>query len=219
LSRLTQKDGRGKRTYNSKRRQEQALLTQRVIIDAARKLFIGHGYNGATMDMIAQEAGVAVETVYANFGNKRAVLSRLVDISIVGDDEPVTLFQREGPQAVFAEKDQYRQVQLFSIDMTNIMSRMAPLFEIMRAAAKTEPDISTMLQKILHDRVGGMKVFLRAVLSNGPLRNGLTLEQAAETVWAVSSGEVFSLLVMDRGWSQDKYQKWLADSLTRLILN
>jgi AcrR family transcriptional regulator len=171
------------------------------------------------MEMIAREAGVAVETVYAAFGNKRAILSRLVDVSIVGDDEPVPLFQREGPQAVFAEKDQHRQVQLFARDMTNIMSRMAALFIVMRAAAKTEPDIATMLKKILHDRVGGMKVFLRAVLSNGPLREGLTLEQAAETVWAVSSGEVFTLLVVDRGWSLDKYREWLADTLGRLILD
>jgi TetR/AcrR family transcriptional regulator of autoinduction and epiphytic fitness len=218
LSRLTEKDENKKRTYNSKRRQEQARQTQRAIIDAARILFITHGYSGATMDMIAREAAVAAETVYAAFGSKRAILSRLVDISIVGDDEPVHLFQREGPQAVFAEKDQYRQVWLFARDMTDIMSRMAPIFEIMRAAAKIEPDISAMLQKILRDRVEGMKVFLRAVLSNGPLREGLTLEQAAETVWAVTSGEVFILLVSDRGWNLDKYREWLADSLTRLIL-
>ena len=219
MSRLTEKTGREKRAYNSKRRQEGARQTQRAIVEAARNLFIAHGYSGATMEMIAREAGVAVETVYAAFGNKRAILSRLVDVSIVGDDEPAPLFQREGPQAVFAEKDQHRQVQLFARDMTDIMSRMAALFIVMRAASKTEPDIAAMLQKILHDRVGGMKVFLRAVLSNGPLREGLTLEQAAETVWAVSSGEVFTLLVVDRGWSLDKYREWLADTLGRLILD
>jgi len=218
LSRLTRKDGPAKRAYNSRRRQEQVRQTQRAIVEAASELFARLGYSGATMELIALDAGVAVETVYASFGNKRAILSRLVDVSLVGDEEPVPLFQREGPQAVFAEKNQHRQVVLFARDMTNIMSRMAPLFGVMRAAAKTEPEIAAMLQKILHDRIDGMKVFVRALLSNGPLRAGLTLEQAAETVWAITSGEVFILLVTDRGWSLEKYGEWLADSLTRLLL-
>ena len=58
------------------------------------------------MESIAQEAGVAVETVYASFGNKRAILSALIGVSVVGDDEPTPLLQREGPLAVKKEKDQ-----------------------------------------------------------------------------------------------------------------
>jgi AcrR family transcriptional regulator len=207
-----------KRAYHSNRRKEQARQTRLQILEAARSLFVSLGYSGATMDEIAGEAGVAVDTVYAAFGNKRAILSTLVSVSIVGDDEPVPLLQREGPRSVMQERDQARQIELFATDMTGIMGRMAPLFEVMRAAAKTEPDISTMFQRLLAERVDGMKVFITALQSNGPLQEGLSRQEAAETVWTITSGEVYTLLVKDRGWSVEKYRRWLAAALTRLIL-
>jgi TetR/AcrR family transcriptional regulator of autoinduction and epiphytic fitness len=207
-----------KRTYDSSRRKQQARQTRLQIIEAARKLFILRGYSGATMESIAQEAGVAVETVYASFGSKRAILSRLMGISLVGDDEPIPLLQREGPVAVMQEKDQNRQVRLFSLDMAEIMGRVAPLFEVMRDAAKTEPDIAVIRQKMLAERAEALKVFINALMRNGPLRDGLTLEEAAETVWAVSSGEVYTLLVKDRGWSKEKYGQWLANAFGVLLL-
>src|SRR5947208_2674838 len=101
-----------KRKYDSSRRQAQARETQRQIVEAARRLFIERGYMGTTIEQIAAEAGVAVETIYATFGNKRAVLARLVDISVVGDDEPGPLLEREGPQATRLERDQLRQVAM-----------------------------------------------------------------------------------------------------------
>jgi AcrR family transcriptional regulator len=207
-----------KRSYDSSRRKEQARLTHRQILEAARKLFISRGYSGATMESIAMEAGVAVETVYASFGNKRAILSDLIGVSVVGDDEPVPLLQRDGPLAVRREKDQNRQIELFTIGIVEIMGRMAPLFEVMRAASKTEADIAEMFRRILAERVEGMKFFINALISNGPLRDGLTLEAAAETVWAITSGEVYTLLVNDRGWSVDKYEQWLTDALTKLLI-
>jgi TetR/AcrR family transcriptional regulator of autoinduction and epiphytic fitness len=207
-----------KRTYNSSRRKEQARQTRHQIIEAARELFITRGYSGATMESISQEASVAVETVYATFGNKRTILSNLIGVSLVGDDEPIPFFQRVGPIAVMQEKDQNRQVQLFAKDMAEIMGRMAPLFEVMRAASKTEPDIAEMLQRILSERAEGMKVFINALLLNGPIQEGLTQKDAADTVWAITSGEIYTLLVMDRGWSVEKYKKWLTHVLTKLIV-
>jgi TetR/AcrR family transcriptional regulator, regulator of autoinduction and epiphytic fitness len=194
---------RTKRAYDSSRRKEQALQTKRQIVEAARTLFIARGYSGATIEAIAQEAGVAVETVYAAFGNKRAILSRLMDVSLVGDDLPIPLLEREGPQAVMRETNQHR---------------VAPIFDIMRVAAKTEPEIAEMLQSILNARVQGMRAFMRALLKNGPLREGLTPDQAAETVWTLTSSEVFTLLQVNRGWSEERHKQWLMDSLTRLLL-
>ena len=207
-----------KRTYNSNRRKDQANQTRRQIIEAARSLFLGRGYAGTTIEAIAGQAGVAVETVYAAFGSKRAILSQLLDISLVGDDRPVPLLEREGPQAVIRETDQRSQVALFAEDMVEIMSRVAPLFDLMRTAAKSEPEIAEMLQSILDSRLQGMLFFVRALQQNGPLRSGLTPEAAAETVWALTSGELFILLTVNRGWDKVHYRRWLSDTLTRLLL-
>jgi TetR/AcrR family transcriptional regulator, regulator of autoinduction and epiphytic fitness len=207
-----------KRTYNSSRRKEQASQTRQKIMEAARSLFLANGYAGTTIEAIAGQAGVAAETVYAAFGNKRAILSQLLDISLVGDDRPVPLLERDGPQAAKRETDQRLQVALFADDMYENMSRVAPLFDLMRAAAKSEPEIAEMLQSILDSRLQGMMDFVRALLQNGPLRSGLTPEAAAETVWALSSAEIFSLLTVNRGWEKVQYRRWLSDTLTRLLL-
>ena len=207
-----------KRRYDSSRRKEQALQTRRQIVEAARQLFLSRGYTGATIDAIAQEADVAVETVYATFGSKRAILSRLIDVSLVGDEQPAPLLQREGPQAVMNETDQQRQVELFAKDIYEIMSRMTPIFEIMRTASKADTEIAEMYKNMLNSRAQGLMAFIRALRKNGPLRDGVTADEAAETVWTLTSADVITLLMTDRGWSAEKYKRWLTEMLTRFLL-
>lgn len=209
---------RTKRTYDSSRRKEQALQTQRQIIEAARTLFVGRGYSGATIEAIAQQAGVAPETVYAVFGSKRAILARLFDVSLVGDELPIPLLERSRPQAAMNDTNQRRQIELFVNDIYEIMSRVAPLFEVMRVAAKTEPEIAEMLQNLLQARMQGMKTFVLSLMKNDPLRDGLTLSRASETVWTLTSAEVFTLLRVDGKWSEQEHKQWLVDSLIRLLL-
>jgi AcrR family transcriptional regulator len=187
-------------------------------VEAARQLFLRRGYTGATMEAIAQEAGVAVETVYATFGNKLAILSRLIDVSLVGDEEPIPLLEREGPQTVMHETDQSRQIELFANGIYEIMSRMTPIFEIMRVAAKTEPEIAEMYENILSNRVQGLMTFVQALIKNGPLRESVTVDEAGETVWALTSAEMITLLMKHRGWSPEQYKHWLEEMLRRFLL-
>jgi AcrR family transcriptional regulator len=205
---------KSKRPYNSARRQAQARETRLKIIEAARGLFTEYGYAGATIEAIAQQAGVAPETIYAVFGSKRAILERLIDISVGGNDAPIPLLERPGPQAVLRERDPRRQLRLFAADISGILARVAPLFEVMRAAAKTEPEIDELLQSILQQRLHTIE----SSVGHMALREGLTEAGAAETVWALSSPEIYCLLTVDRGWTRDAYIDWLGDSLIRLLL-
>ncbi len=215
---MKNKESSTKRPYNSKRRQMQANQTRMLIVEAARKLFSERGYTGATIEAIAQEAGVAAETVYAAFGNKREILSKLIDVSIVGDDKPIPLMQREGPSSVMKEKNPTLQIEIFSHDIHEIMNRMAPIFEIMRIAAKTEPEIAEMLQQILKSRYHGMEKFIQYLSKNITLQEDLILTEAAETVWAITSAELYNLLTVDQGWSGEKYELWLAKTLKKILL-
>lgn len=207
-----------KRKYDSSRRKEQARQTRLQITEAAHRLFVERGYAGATIEAIAQEAGVSQETVYAIFGNKRSILAFLLDISVGGDDQPVRILDRPKPQAVLHDINQHRQLELFSRDITEILTRAAPVFEIMRSAAKLEPEIADLLQNMLEERLQNMTLFVQSVTANGPLRNGMDDMQAGEIVWAMTSPELFQLLIMDRGWSKEKYVQWLTDTLTRMLL-
>lgn len=207
-----------KRTYNSTRRQEQARQTRRQIAEAAMQLFVERGFAGATIDAIAQAAGVAPESVYNNFGSKRKILSHLLDISVGGDDEGIRLLDRPEPQSVLRETDQRRQLAMFAANITDIVERVAPVFEIMRSAAKTEPEIDDLLSHVLKERRQNMGIVIQHVTANGPLRAGLSQDQAADTLWSLTSPEIFRLLTVDRGWSKQQYIDWLTDSLIRLLL-
>jgi AcrR family transcriptional regulator len=207
-----------KRRYNSTRRQAQANETRKQIIDAANKLFALQGYSGATIDSIAQEAGVSPETIYAVFGNKRTILINLIDVSVGGDNLPIPLLQRSGPQAVLQESDPIRVLNLFARDISAILERVAPIFEITRIAAKTEPDIADLLKNMLDQRMRNLGVVARHLSDLGSLREGLDEAQATETIWVITSPEVFSLLLGDRGWTKEHYIHWLSDTLIRLLL-
>jgi len=207
-----------KRRYTSTRRQAQAAETRRQIIAAAGKLFEELGYAGTTMEDIAHEAGSAVQTVYASFGSKRAILTRLVEVSVGGDDAAVPVLERPGPQAARHERDQPRQLRLLAQGISEIMARMSPIFEIMRTAAKTEPEIADLLKQLLKERLQNMIHVVEWVAVNGPLRDGLTVEAAGETVWLLTSAEVYRLLMVDRGWPRDRYEQWLGDTLIALLL-
>jgi AcrR family transcriptional regulator len=207
-----------KRHYDSSRRKAQARATRRQIAEAARELFFEHGYAGATIEAIAAKANVAKETVYATFKNKRNILAFLLDISLGGDDQPVRIIDRPGPQAVMHDTDQHRQLLSFSQGITEIMSRAAPIFEVIRIAAKTEPEISQRMTHLYKERMENMKTFVHHVAANGPLRDGLDERDAAEIVWAITSPELYILLTDYRSWSQEQYSQWLVKILTRLLL-
>ena len=207
-----------KRKYDSTRRKAQASATRLQIVEAARKLFFERGYAGATIEAIAQEAGVATETIYATFGSKNAILAFLLDISIGGDDQPVRVIDRPRPQEVMRDTDQGRQLAGFAQGIAQIMQRAAPVFEVMRIAAKTEPEIDQRLKRLLQERLENLTGFVQHVADNGPLRPGLNIPEAGELIWAQTSPEVFLLLTRDRGWPTEKYAAWLEESLKRLLL-
>jgi AcrR family transcriptional regulator len=211
-------EDRTKRRYDSARRQAQAHQTRQQILEAARRLFIARGYAGTTIEALAKEAGVAVETVYAAFGSKRTVLARLVDFAVGGDEEPVSILDRPGPQRVRADPDQRRQLRAFAQGIGEIMARVGPLFGVMRGAAITEPEIAELLQRLLVARHANMMRLVRWVARNGPLRTGLSINEAADIVWTLSSAEVHHLMTVDRGWTAEHYAQWLGDTLILLLL-
>jgi AcrR family transcriptional regulator len=207
-----------KRKYDSTRRQAQARETKLRIVEAARPLFIERGYDGTTIDAIAEQAGVAPETIYATFKNKRQILFFLFDISVGGDDQPIRVIDRPEPQAVLHDTDQQRQLTRFAKDITGILNRAAPVFEIMRGAAKTEPEIANLVQRLTKERLQNMTMVAEHIAANGPLRQGLDNHAAGETIWALTSQDLYLLLTHDLGWTNETYASWLTAALTRLLL-
>lgn len=207
-----------KRKYDSSKRQARALESQTQIIETARELFIENGYSGVSIETIARKAKASPETIYSVFKNKRTILSRAMDFASDPGGGPIPIMLRAAIQEVASERNQHKQIEMFAGRMQIFLSHIAPLVGIVRDAAKTEPEIKKLLNKYLDDRYQGMGFFIDCLLANGPLRNGLSKLSAVETIWVLASAEVYNLLIVNRGWSEEEYVDWLAETLTRLLL-
>jgi len=219
MSRAMTKPKSPKREYDSTRRQAQANETRRRILEAARNQFMERGYSGATAEAIAAEAGVAAQTIYAIFKNKKKLLVSLMNVSpTTGVEDHTPMPERPSVQAVSHEHDQRRQLQMFAQVVASNLEQVAVISEIMKDAARIEPDFDRILQKLNRQRLEHMTLAVQQIAANGSFREDMDVEYARNTVWTLTSPEVFLLLTRDRGWSKEKYAQWLADTLTRALL-
>lgn len=208
-----------KRTYDSSRRRAQANETRRHILEAARKLFMERGYAGATTEAIAAEAGVAAQTIYAIFKNKKRILISLMNVSpSTGVEDHTPMAERPTVQAVSQERDRRRQLQMFAQVVANNLDQISEVFEVMTDAAKTEPDLDRIVQKLNKRRLENMTFAVAQFARNGPFRDNMDEGYARDIVWTLTSGEVFLLLTRERGWSKEKYTQWLAETLIKVLL-
>jgi AcrR family transcriptional regulator len=207
-----------KRKYDSSRRQALAEATKIQIAEAARSLFFERGYAGTTIEEIANGAGVSKESVYSIFGNKQGILAFLLDVAVGGKEFPLPVIEQSAAQTIMQERDPRRQLDRIAQVCGEILSRTAPVYAIMSAAATTEPEIQKRVRHLHKERLENMTSFFRQIAAHGPLREGLDEKRVGEIVWALTSPELFHLLVTELGWSREKYSQWLADILFRVLL-
>jgi AcrR family transcriptional regulator len=205
-----------KRTYHSRVRTEQAEQTRERILDAASELFLANGYARATMRSIAGEAGVAPDTVYATFGSKARVLTALIDRRLVPDASIDSVRERPDAQAIRAERNQRRQIEMFAEFITGISTELRPVFEILRTASAVEPEMEAIFKEMDGYRLQNMYVYAEWIAERGPLR--VRVRRAGEIMWALASPDVGRMLCDELGWSQAQHADWLADALTRTLL-
>jgi AcrR family transcriptional regulator len=199
-------------------RQQQASDTRSRILDAAQRLFTERGYGATSIESIASEAGVATDTVYASFRTKAGVLHKLLDVRVGGDDAPVPLLDRKGPQGVRAEPTQRRQVAGFAADVAQILERARPVDDIMRGAAAVDPEIAALRARMQGLRYDNVRQFVSWLAAKGPFRGGIGEEEATAIIWTLASPEVHGLLRDGRGWPLERYVAWLGDTLARTLL-
>jgi AcrR family transcriptional regulator len=200
------------------RRQERARATRRAVLAAAARLFVAGGYGATTLQAIADDAGVAVQTVYAAFGNKRTILSHVIDIAIAGDDEQLAVNDREWMQPVWEAPSAADRLRAYASATRRIAASAGDVFAVLAAAAATDPDVVELAAAAEHRRHVGAASVIDSVRSIGGLRPGLTREQAVDVLWLLNSPAVFTHFVRQAGWSLDQYERWLADAMVRELL-
>jgi AcrR family transcriptional regulator len=205
-----------RRGYDSPVRQEQAAQTRTRIVDAAGHLFEAKGYARTTVRQIAEAAGVAVDTVYATFGSKPRVLTALIDARLSAGTGVANVMERPEAQAVRDETDPRRQITLLAHDLAQVVTRVGPVFEMMRTAASVEPAMAKVYAEMQGYRFQNMRTAIGWIAARGPLR--VSEEQAAETLWVLAAPDTARLLMAGRGWTTDQYAEWLAGLLSSALL-
>lgn len=200
------------------RRQQKAAATRQRVLDAALELFLTDGYTTTTIAAIADRADVAVQTVYAVFGNKRAILDELRHRAVVGEGGSGPLRERADWRAMERERDPERQLVLLAAIATSIGEGMGPLYEVMSGAAASDPDIADVFRRQQLARHDDQARVARLLARRGALRDGLTARDATDIMWTVASPRTHHSLVVERGWSTQKYERWLAETLIASLL-
>jgi AcrR family transcriptional regulator len=199
---------KGSRPYDSSARQELARATRRQVLAAATELFLERGYPATTMADVAAAAGVAVQTVYSSVGGKAELLKQVVDVAIVGDDEPIPVVQRPDIIAVQAETDGRRKLEMFAAFLVTVQARTAALAAVLDVAAESDPTAAAVRDTLNAGRRDGMREFATNLREQRLLRRGVTVEKAAAILFAHMDSGVYLSLVRDSGWSARDYQRW-----------
>ncbi len=200
------------------RRSERAEETRRRILEAAAALFDERGYASTTIEAIAADADVAVETVYSRFGNKATLLEAILEPAIVGANDGRDLFDRPEIADIRSCRDQRAQIRMLARFSRGILERTAVAHRILRSAAASDAKAAELQRRDTKRRGDGQRVYIDMLLANGPLREELTPEEAAATYSALSNPSTYALLVGERGWTPHHFEQWLGDSLTLLLL-
>ena len=202
---------------NSGRGQARTRFARRAVVDAARGLFVERGYAATTMEAISEHSDVPPATVYRLFSSKLGILEALLDSSIAGDDQPLAVQQRPEVASLFTESDPHKLLAGLAGVTTAINQRTNDVYRVLMSAAGSDPAAAELLNEIGRQRDQGQGKIARRLSRTHALKPGLRERDAADLIHALMSPELYRLFVGDRGWTPERYQQWLATTLTQQL--
>jgi AcrR family transcriptional regulator len=191
-------------------RQRQALATKAQIANAARALFASAGYVGTTIAAIAEAADIPAPTIYSAFGGKAAIL-RAIAWDVAG-----TLDIDRAHDEALAQSDPKDGLRIAANIQRRQFEQMYDVIDIYQEAARTDPDIANDMQTIAANRERAFRRHLAAIATH--LTPGVSVDDGVAIYLTLVLPEVYRTLVIERGWTADRYENWLADALTTQLL-
>ena len=200
-------------------RRERAKATRRRIAEAALARFSGHGYAATTMDAIAQDAGVAVQTVYFTFHTKAELLIAALTIAGGGPGAAEDVLARDWIAEVIDAPTGPRRLALIVEHGNEIYRRVGPLLPAVQSAASVDPDVALAWQGLVDRRRHGMRRIVDGVFARrGELRAGLDPALALDLLFGLHRAEVFVAFTVECGWTVERFKAWQFVTLARAIL-
>jgi AcrR family transcriptional regulator len=211
MEHTTESNGK-KRPYHSHLRQRQAEETRRRILEAARSLFESCGYAVTTLEAIAEAAEVSPKTIAAVFGSKHALLAEVIN------PEALSTHVRQLIEELRATEDPPRQLSLVAQITRQAYAPLASSLELLRTAGAVAPELVDVTRQIEARRHQNQVRLIVSLREQGALRPGLSLEEATDVLWALTSYDLYRMLVMEQRWEPERYEAWLAQLLVQHLL-
>ena len=207
------------RAYDNARRAAAARLTEQRVVETAQRLLLERGYGGLAMADLAAEAGVSVPLLYKVFGPKPQLVKRIYDVLLAGDVDPEPVAERPALQALAADPDPRGKLARYAALGRAMAERAGPLVSALLAAARAgEPELRAFAATIDRERLAGASALAAHLAECGALSPDLALDRARDLIWLHTAPDTYRLLVLERGWALDDYERWLATSLTAALL-
>jgi AcrR family transcriptional regulator len=203
----------------SRDRRRRGTDTRRRIEEAAALLFARDGYTATTMQAVAVEAGVHVQTIYLAYRTKPALLAACAARLVAGEEDPGTQpADRRWAREVAAAPDPHAKLARYVKQIGDVTPRIAPLTDVLRTTAPAEPDVAAFLEQMEDGRREGPLHLLGNGVPPGTWRPGLTADQVADIVFAIASPDTFRALTHRRRWARGAAEKLIVGMLERELL-
>jgi AcrR family transcriptional regulator len=207
-----------KRDYQSALRTGQAMQTRRTIISAAADVFVERGFTGATIDAVAEAAGVSRKTVFASVGGKLELLKTALDWAIAGDDRDVALADRDELASALTHDDPARLVADWVRVLVDVDVRVAPLFRALEVAADSDESARGLLELYQRRRLEGARTVITRLDELDALTDALRRADAIDIAWLAGDPALFTKMVGTRGWSVRRFRSWLVQLTSTQLL-
>ncbi|MEU7004071.1 helix-turn-helix domain-containing protein [Nonomuraea sp. NPDC046570] len=195
------------------KRAQKAQETRRRILKAALELFVQDGYGATNLQDIADRAGVAVQTIYFVFGNKRTLLKELVDVTIAGDDEPVATMDRPWYVDALAAGTAQDMLRAYVTGTTSVLERVAPIGKVLDGACASDPEVAALWPHDVDPRYVVQQGAAKALVGKPDARAEISAEEATDLLYGLLSPELYLLFVHERGWSRERWERWVYQTL------
>lgn len=201
-----------KRSYKSQVRDRQSGDTRRRIVEATRQLLQSDGYAGMTIEAIAQRAEVSAQSVYAIFKSKTGILTELLDQSTFGAG------YEDAVRQTMSTTDAEMRLRSAAGIARQIHEAQSATFDLLRGAGVVAPELAKLEQQREDLRYERQEIMIISLREAKRLRPDLDYRTAQDIFWMFTGRDVYRMLVRERGWSLQKYQDWLADTLVDSLL-
>jgi AcrR family transcriptional regulator len=198
------------------RRHSRARTTEGQILRAAHELFVTRGWVGTTLTDVAAAADVAERTVYVRFGTKMALLQRVIDVAVVGDDEPVAVREREWYRVAMTAPTLDERIDAYAKGAAALVARAAPVIAVALQAAGSEPGLAAAARAGHLGTRDDLRRLGQQAHKDGLIPDSVDLRWFLDTITVVGQADVYLLGVEVHGWTQRRYEKWLAATVRRL---